>query len=860
VARPILEREPELAVLRGALRAAAGGRGCVVLVSGEAGIGKSRLVEAARDQVPRKARALAGYCDDLSTPRILGPLRDLIGSVGAELAAALRSGADRDRIFAALRSELQWTGQPTMLLLEDLQWADDETLDVLQYLVRRIPGLPVVLVLTYRDDELPAGHRLRAVLGKAVATGAVRHLPLGRLTPDAVRQACAGSAVDPDELYATTRGNPFFVTEVLASESINPVPRTVVDAVLARVHLLEPPTRTAVEQLAVLPTAIERWLVEDVVDGGLPTLTGAELRGLLTVSPASVCFRHELTRRAIADTLPALRRMTFNARVLAALIARGDADVARIVHHAAEAGDRAAIVRYGPIAAQDAAKGGAHRESAAYYRLVLQHADAFRPHERAALLEGYALERHTLGDNEEAARVQEQAIELRRALRDDVAVGAGLRWLSRMQLLAGDREGARLSARAAVATLEPLGDSRLLAAAYGNLANVDGLDFRHDEGMPAAERAVALARETGDADTLSHALNMLGSYRYDLGLPDGRELMEEGLRVALDAGEIDAACRAHINLACSLIDRFRPLDAMQHVLAGTALAEGAEHLGWLGALAVLGGRVQLGLCNWDEAIRSVEPVMGSDSMHRCLGLMVLGRVQARRGEPEAAGNLTDAVKLARATGDLQRTGWVTAAAAEAAWLDGDHAAIVDLATETFHETRRCGVSSVWPELGYWLNRAGAPVPVEGSDNPYELLVAGRWEEAAERWHAAGSRYEAAMALAESGIADRVLAALEELDALGARPLARIVRRRLRDLGVTVVPRGPSVATRTNPAGLTARQMEVLRLLCEGMTNAQIADQLVISVRTAGNHVAAVLGKLGVRTRAEAIERGRQMIN
>ena len=349
--RPILERESELATLRAAMRDAHAGHGRVVLVSGEAGIGKSRLVEAACSQVPGDARVLVGYCDDLSTPRILGPFRDLIGSIGAELAAALRTGADRDHVLAALRSELQWTGQPTLLAVEDLQWADDATLDVLQYLVRRIAGLPVVALLTYRDDELPPGHRLRRVLGRTATSGAVRHLPLRRLTPAAVRKACAGSSVDPDELYATTRGNPFFVAEVLASDSISPVPPTVVDAVLARVHLLEPAARGAVEQLAVLPTTIEGWLAEEIVDGGLAALAAAELRGLLTWRAASLAFRHELTRRAIADSRPALRRLALNARVLAALIANRDADVTRIVHHAAAAGDQAAIVRYGPVAA-----------------------------------------------------------------------------------------------------------------------------------------------------------------------------------------------------------------------------------------------------------------------------------------------------------------------------------------------------------------------------------------------------------------------------------------------------------------------------------------------------------------------------
>ena len=143
---PILEREHELAQLADATREAAGGAGSIVLVHGEAGIGKSSLVQAVRGLLPAEGRFLVGYCDDLTTPRTLGPLRDLVGSVGTELTHALRDGGEREDVLVALRRELDWAGHPTVLVVEDVHWSDEATLDVLRYLVRRIADLPAVLL------------------------------------------------------------------------------------------------------------------------------------------------------------------------------------------------------------------------------------------------------------------------------------------------------------------------------------------------------------------------------------------------------------------------------------------------------------------------------------------------------------------------------------------------------------------------------------------------------------------------------------------------------------------------------------------------------------------------------------------
>jgi ATP/maltotriose-dependent transcriptional regulator MalT len=859
--RGILEREAELSVLAGAVRAAAGRRGSVVLVKGEAGIGKSSLVEALRSHLPAEGRMLVGYCDDLATPRTLGPFRDLVDSVGAELSRAVTDGSDRDRVLAALRAELTWPEHPTVLVIEDVHWADDATLDALRYLIRRVAGLPAVLVLTYRDDELHREHPLHGLLGQASRSDHVRHLPLRRLTAEAVRQLSAGSSVDAHDLFTLTSGNPFFVQELLASARGERVPPTVADAVLARVRSLDPPVQDVLEQLAVVPSALDRWLVDALVpDTGadrVAALTAAEQRGLLTVSASRISFRHELTRRAIAGSLPSARLVALNQRVLAALVDHNGSDVARIVHHAAQAGDVDAMVRYGPAAAREAARAGAHREAVAHFALVLHHEDRFPPGERAELLAQYAIECYTTGAIDKAIEAERCAVDLNRSPGDLSQLGASLRWLSRMYLMADDRTNAEQAGREAIEVLERAGDSRLLALALSTESQLCVLAHRSAESIAYGERAAALAREVGDAAITSHALTSIGISRWHLGDPAGQPTLEEALQVALEAGEVEDACRAYINLTWNLLDWCRLDEAERYLTAGMQLAEDSEFLIYLSYMQVERARLDFARGWWEEAVRTASALTDAFLAARCPALIVLGRVRARRGQPEAGSLLSSAWKLAAQIDELQRTGPAAAACAEDAWLGGDHARVRHIAAPVYQEAERLNGRVYQAELGYWLAKAGQPVQPEG-DHPYAVQAAGRWREAATLWEAAGCPYEHAAALAESPDKQQLLTALEMLDELDAKPLATVVRRRLRALGVTRIPRGPLGETRVNPAGLTARQIDVLRLLGQGYTNAQIASQLVVSVRTVDSHVAAVLGKLGAADRHEAAARAAEL--
>lgn len=853
----ILEREPELVRLASAAREAADGAGSVALVFGEAGIGKSSLVKAMPDRLPNGARVLVGQCDDLATGRPLGPFRDLIGSVGAELARAVMEGGDRHRVYEALHGELAGTPHPAVLVVEDVHWADEASLDALRFLVRRMERLPALLVLTYRDDELSRGHPLRHLLGQVSRAPRVHRLPLARLSLDAVRTLSAGRA-DPAQVYAVTSGNPFFVAEVVAAGGTGKVPPTVVDAVLARLRGLDGATVDALEQLAVVPSAVERPLVDALLADGVSVLAAAEQRGLLAVAPERVAFRHELIRRAVADSLPAARRIDLNRNALAALVARPGSDAARIVHHAAQAGDQDAIARYGPDAAKDAASAGAHREAAAQLRLVLRDRHRYAPADLADLLERYAVESYTIADSAPAVAAQREAVALRRSLGDTLALGADLRWLSRIHWWAGDADQAQEAAREAVAVLEHAGDDRLLALAVSNTAQLRMLSDRYAEAVEHAERAIALARKADDAAILSHALNNVGTARWRGGDPGGRAQLEESLEVALAAGEVEHACRSYANLIWNLLDNLQYDEADTFLPPAMELADRAEHLGFLNYLHVELAIRRLAVADWEDAEKHAEFGMHDFLPARCPALTVIARVRIRCGRPGADELLAEAWEIAVRTKELQRTGPVAAARAEAAWLRGDLPAVIAAAEPVHAQACRLPGAPHRPELGYWLTRAGRPVPPDDSDHPYALQARGQWRRAAALWQAAGCPYEHAAAFAESPDPGDQLTALAAFDALGAEPAARLVRAELRRLGVRRIPRGPLAATRGNPAHLTERQLQVMRLLAEGLTNAEIAARLVVSVRTVDNHVRAVLDKLDAPTRRHAADRAARL--
>ncbi len=273
-------------------------------------------------------------------------------------------------------------------------------------------------------------------------------------------------------------------------------------------------------------------------------------------------------------------------------------------------------------------------------------------------------------------------------------------------------------------------------------------------------------------------------------------------------------------------------------------------------------RFELDAGRWSEAAKSaasVRRIPRTSTKPRMVSLVVLALVRARRGDPEVWPLLNEAWELAEPTNELLRIGPVAAARAEAAWLEGDREAVSEATEEPLELA--CERTAPWliGELAVWRHRAGLDVeiPTEAADMasfralPYARQLSGDPRRAAELWREIGCPYEAALALADMDEEEPLRQALGELQRLDARPAAAIVARKLHKHGARGLPRGPRPRTRQNPAGLTARELQVLTLLTNGARNAEIADQLVVSERTVDHHVSSVLRKLDARTRGEA---------
>ncbi|MCK6211601.1 AAA family ATPase [Georgenia sp. EYE_87] len=876
----LLERHEELAALTLARDDAAGGRGSVVLVSGEPGIGKTALVTRFVRDAASGARVLWGACDDLRVPRPLGPLRDVAGDVGAPLRDAL-SGQATQEIHSLVLAELTRPPGPVVLVVEDLHWADDATLDLVAVIGRRIATLPALLVLTLRAGEVPPGHRVHATLG-AVPAGNLVHLRPAPLSPDAVA-ALAGT--DAGRVYALTGGNPFFVTELVTSAG-EELPPSVSNAVLGRAARLTPGARELVELVSVVPTRLATAVLDDVLPGWATAAEEPERSGLLTVSERDVRFRHELARAAVRSALPVARRRLLHARILAALRRRG-ADPAELVHHAEAAGDVDAVAEHVLTAARRAAALESNREAYAHYRRAADFADRLATAERAALFEELAGAAYVAGHLEDALPAVRRAAALYRELGRTADVGRCTRLLSRYHWYAGDGAAAEERAREAVAILEPLGDSAELARACSGLSQLAMLADRAEEALDWGGRALDLAARIGDESTRAHALVNIGSVRIEAD-PADTSTLEEAFRVADAAGDRHEAVRALLNLGYSLLCWARPAPALRATERAVAYADEHQVDTLLSYCRALLAWLRLRAGEWDEAERLARAELATGSnVAELLARTVLTELAVRRGDPEAAELLADLARRTEPTGELQRIEPVLELEVEWALTRGGPMPLhrLDRVVELLREA---GTPGGWgrDRVAAWSAVAAEPSEITvareppgpaaaeepprlavggqppgsagAGPEPFAAMARGDWGAAAEAFGAVGWRYDEALMLSLLGTEEALTRALELARTLGAEPLVRRVGERLHGLGVPV-PRGPNVATRANPAGLTARQREIAALLVEGLGNAEIAERLFLSRRTVEHHVAAVLAKFGAHDRREAARRAHELL-
>lgn len=841
----LLERQTHLAELAAAQRDAAAGRGGLVIVTGEAGVGKTALVRHFVEQCG--LRVLWGLCDDLMTPRPLGAFRDMFAGLG--------DTGDLETFLDGVLDALEGDEHPPVAVVEDAHWADQATLDAIRFIGRRIGRMHALLVITYRDDEVPADHPLRLALG-AVPASDTRRVRVTPLSQDAVATMAQGSGLDAAKVYELTGGNPFYVQETLAHPGAL-VPPSVQDAVMARVLRLSEPGRLCAELTSTVPGAAELWLL-DACGVAVGALDDALRGGVLRRQVSTVAFSHELVRRAVEQGLTEARRRQLNGRVLDALAAR-DADPARLIHHAERAGHVAAVVEYAPRAAERAAAIGAHVEASQHYLRAVALADQYPAAKRLDLLEAAARTSHRSARFDEAHGPAARAVSLCQASGDQRRLGRLLCLLSEIEWSRGRGTGARSAIDDAVFVLEQVTDGNAdLIAAYAQQARMAMVDHRPDAAIAWGDKAFAVTDWSDGSVEPADLLVTVSTARMQRE-PHDAEPLVEALHIALEQDDIHAASRAYVNLAHELTLHMRYLDAYPHIEDGLAYLAKHDQLGPIDHMWGIRAHWNLDQARWAAAEKDAARVASPGGTSRVMAELVLGLLQARRGEDEAVATLEHVAECANATGDAQLVIPAALARAELAWLHGDVLGLATVLKPVLDVAYRSGVSHWVGKATLWQHRLGSlrQMPA-GVAEPYRLQVAGRWRQAAAAWAALGCAYEEADALADASEPEALLEALRRLDLFGAKPRADMVRHRLADLGVHDIPRGPHQATRANPGGLTRRQMEILHLLADSLSYKDIASQLHISVKTVDHHVSAIRTKLQVSTRAAAVIAARQL--
>ena len=852
----LFEREAALAAWQPAWQALQRGSGHCVVVSGEAGVGKTSLIAAADTPQGPRLRWLKSRCDALHTPRPLGPLVDMVNLDGAfppALVQALQAGHTYNGLFPAL---LQWLRQQrpgVALVIEDLHWADEATLDSIRYLARRLADAPFVLVLSLRAEQLDAHPPLRQTLA-ALDPGATTRIELAPLSATATAEMARRSGRSAQGLHALTGGNPFYLQQWLAAPA-DTLPGSLRDAVLAQLSLLSEAARQALEILACSPGGLELDHLQALDPHGLKALQQPSAASLLQTRLPWTGLRHELARRVVEEALPPTRRWDIHHQLLQRLQSLGDRPelLARKVHHAAAAGSSDEVFRMAPLAARAAEVVGANRSAIRLLQLALDHAGSALPAERAALLDRLSLRLHAVQAYPESQAARQQAMDLLRA-NGDPAGAAYHQALLALQLAQGPQ--AMDHARAAVATVAQQGTAVHKAMAHSALAILLANTGRGSDAVQHARQAATHADASGDADCRIHAGSIAASVELSVApSPEAYDRLAQRIADAIALNQPNRAGVPMVNLTSIALAHGEHARVL--AVTETGLAYCAERdMDMVRANLVVRRALALGECaRWDELLATLQALdtMPSPPLRQLRSAAVLrDRVAGLRGTPADADTWRGHVQaVLQGQSDLIPA-FAYVAAAEAAWLRQDLDDARRLASEGLADAEGAWLRG---QLRKWLRLAGGSLPAETGALPPQAAAAeaGDWQTAHRLWLAHGCPFEAALALGggDAAAQQQAVAAMLVLNADGA---ARVLRRQLQASGQRQGARGPYGHTRRDPFGLSQRERQVAELMARGLSNPQIADHVHRSERTVEHHVSAVLSKLGVASRSEVAAR------
>ncbi|MFT6991180.1 MAG: DNA-binding CsgD family transcriptional regulator/tetratricopeptide (TPR) repeat protein [Paraglaciecola sp.] len=853
--------------------------GKILLLSGEAGIGKTTLLEHVRMHADTSIDIHWSGCDPLFTPRPYAPIYDFAQVISPDLLTHLEKGAIPNMIFGRFFQAISKLAKPTILIIEDVHWADHASLDLLKYVARRISFVPCMLCLSYRDDEVAHDHPFNSVLALMPSAHTVR-VHLEQLSQNAVAKLSKQSAYDPETLHEITGGNPFFIAELLANSDYNhhAIPASIREAVSSRVLHLGHSERELLEVLSLVPYSIPVALITALFgENGESFAMACVARKLLQCDQYSVFrFRHELVRRAILENQPAHQQKNAHKQILECLEGISlEHNLAWLVHHAEGALDSERVLKYAPTAAAKAAALGAHKEAASFYAKALNFVEYADTELAANLHENWAYEVGlTTHMKQSVIDARRHAISLWRALGRQDKVGENLRSLSRLYWYQGQAEKAEQYANQAINTFESIPASSELAMAYSMRSQLDMLNDRTDEAIKWGNKALVLAEQFCSPIVKAHALNNIGTALVMGGDERGEDMLNQSLAIAEQQGLHEDVARVYTNFSDYCI-RFKKLEMAEMLTMKGIQYDIAHDLdSWTYYLVGLQAQLRQEQGRLIDAQTIAAGVQGIDNqtlLMKLPALIVLARVSSRLAVVDSYSLLSQALNDAQSTNECQYIIPARLGLIEHCWLFAVNNVQKNEAKRHIGwlDELAQGVLNKWQfgELTVWKKRFGLEI---GGINPhlmsppYQFEINGDIEAAHSAWEALGMPFNAGMCLLHSQLIQEqsrqsfILKAWQIFESIKAKAALQWIRNTaVIEEFADILPklrRGPYVKTRQHPIGLTNKEQQVLKLLVTGASNHEIAEALSRSNRTIEHHVSSILSKLNVDNRVEAMLR------
>jgi DNA-binding CsgD family transcriptional regulator len=850
----LIERGDFLLMMQKAFDEVITGDGHCILISGEAGIGKTSLVRAFSKKNKDDCQIYLGACDALFTPRPLAPIYDIALQIRNDKWHA----EDRSNLFVKIFHELENQKKATLIIVEDIHWADEATFDFLKFFIRRITRLHCLLLVTYRENEIHSTHPLRTVLGQLPPDFFTR-LQLTPLSRGAVETMAAEKGYKGKDVYGISGGNPFYVNEILASYSTG-IPDNIKDSILSVYNRQNEKTKQVWQILSVIPTGLEAKYLEklepyysEAIDNSLDTK-------ILIMNGDLISFKHELYRRTIETSLSPITRRNINKRMLDILVESDEQskEIERIIHHAKNANENEIVVHYAPLAAKQAAVVGAHIEAARLFHTAIEYYQGKDKDLLIQFYEGYAYECYLTNQTKEAIIYSSKSLEIWKERNNTEKISSWQRLLSGIWW----NDNLKKAENFAMQAIEVLNDqpaSKAKAMAYSNMSQLKMFADAPDESIYWGEKAITLAMELNDNAILSYALGNVGSVQIRITeyRQKGFELLQQSLEIALQNSYHEHAARAYAKLG------YNGIIIKDNELANKSIEMGIPYCEEnnldLWRLYLLGVKASLKLetGSWNEAFAIADNLIkneGTPKMIKIFALTVLARIKMRRGDKEGLLSvLTEAKEMAFEAMELQRIIRALTAFLEYEWITGQCFIEKETMESTVKMIQQMGNMYDNSEFAFWLSKARKEkLPLKELYAGYDMGSPTKARIAAALWKKSGFPYYEALALFE-GNEDNKKEAIGIIQKLGADAIYEKMKFEMRALGIKNIPRGVRKSTKSNPANLTDRELEIIQLLQDGLQNKEIAAKLFISAKTVGHHISSIFFKLDVNSRRKAVQ-------